>query len=415
MDLIPFSRPCKTSTGEAFIKRAPAILWLVILVSVCALPVAAQADVITHHTYTFGQAATFSLTLPPESTIDEATLFLRIDTYTQAFSVPLDQGQGRYQRDLRENPIPPFAPITYWWDFKDAEGTTQSTEKTRFLYEDNRFDWKKQQDGAITVHWVSGETSIMINALDVAQEAAVEIENTLGAPAPESVTIYIYPSLPDLQSALRLAGREWVGGQAYPEYGVLLLTLPPSNEAILKMQRDVPHELTHKLLYDLTGPQGYAALPTWLNEGLATYFERSPDPAFELTLEQAKDNKTFIPLETLCHPFTGEPDDVLLAYAQSQSLLRYIQRTYGWSRLRDLVDAYADGLDCTTGAEQALGANLSQLESDWQAWLMQEERPGTSPALTPPPLSMMLRDLAPWLLLIGILFLPGIAFWLSTR
>lgn len=397
------------------IKSTTTLLWIVLLTSLCALPAVAQGEITADHTYTFGQAATFSLVIPTGSMIENATLSLKIGSHTQTFDVQLDQGRGIYRRDLRENPMPPFAQITYWWSFEDADGSQHHTEKISFLYEDNRFNWQKLQDGVMTVHWVSGEAAIMVNALDIAQETAIEIENTLGAPPPESVSIYIYPSLPDLQSALRLAGREWVGGQAYPEYGVLLLTMPPSNEAILKMQRDVPHELTHQMLYNLTGPQGYAALPTWLNEGLATYFERSPNPDFELALAQAIDNNTLIPLKTLCHPFTGERDNVLLAYAQSQSFLHYLQQTYGWSSLRSIVKDYADGLDCVTGPVRALGVDLNHLEDGWRAWLMHNSQTNVPSASDGGTITAMVHSLAPWLILLGILFLPGIVFWMSVR
>ena len=121
----------------------------------------------------------------------------------------------------------------------------------------------------------------------------------------DAVTFYIYPSLPDLQSALRLTGYEWVGGQAYPEIGVVLLAISPSSEAILKMKRDIPHELTHKVLYDLTGPQGYAAQPVWFVEGLASTFEHSPDPAYALALQRAPQDRSCSET-TLCHPFPAE-------------------------------------------------------------------------------------------------------------
>lgn len=403
-----------TTTRQTPAIRAAAVCWLVALALIVTAPAVAQREVTTGHHYTFGQAATFFITLPAASTAAEATIYLEIDKRTQAYTVPLDEGHGQYLRDLRVNPMPPFAAVTYWWQYNDATGKEQHIAGDTFLYEDNRFDWKAQRDGGIEVKWVSGDRSVMIRAIDIAKETALRIQGTLDTAPLDAVTIYIYPSLPDLQSALRLTGREWVGGQAYPEYGVVLVTMPPSDEAILKMQRDIPHELTHKMLYDLTTPQNYANIPAWLNEGLATYYESLPDPAFELSLKQATDAGRLIPMETLCHPFTGEYEDILLAYAQSQSFLRYLQQTYGWTKLRELVDSYAIGLDCVTGSEDALDANLSQLDRDWRAWLAREADVTDTP-ITTEALAAMVHDLAPWLLLLGILFLPGVAFWFGTR
>ncbi len=385
------------------------------LLTLALSPVYAQADVAVAHTYTFGQSAAFNLTLPPESASDAATLYLKIGTYTQAYQTSIVQGKGQYERDLREQPFPPFTHISYWWEYKDAQGNAHSTERPRFLYEDNRFLWQTLQDDAITLHWVSGDTSLMLNALDIAQSSITEIQATLNAPSTGAVTLYIYPSLPDLQSALRLTGREWVGGQAYPEIGVVLLAISPSAEATLKMKRDIPHELTHKVLYDLTGPQGYAALPVWLVEGLASAFERSPDPAYTLSLQQAVKDGKLIPLETLSYPFPAEYDRALLAYAQSQSFVQYLRQTYGWSQMHELIHTYADGVDYATGAKQVLGSDLTALERGWRVWMEQDRQSGSAVSATWSAALVVVKDLAPWLVLIGFLFLPGLIVWFGTR
>lgn len=382
-------------------------------------PVRAQSGtpegVSTGHTYTFGQVVDFTLTLPPGLEIAEATLFIRIDDSITTTNVPIAEGQGQHQRDLRERPFAPFAIITYWWQYSDAQGTPHETEKVIFLYEDNRFQWETLKDETTTLHWVVGDTAIMIQALEIVRNTTEAMWNTLEAPAPEAVTIYVYPSLPDLQSALLLAGRDWVGAQAFPEISVLLLTLPPSTEATVKMKRDLPHELAHKILYDHTGQQGYANLPAWFVEGLASTYEQSPDPAYALALQKAQQQDRLIPLETLCHPFEGEHSHVLLAYAQSQSLVQYIQRTYGWQRMRALLTNYADGLECTAGVELTLGVDLETLDRAWQAWLAQADPTAiTSPSVIDTAV-IITTELAPWLVLIGLLILPSIAFWISTR
>ena len=397
-----------------------ALLGLLLLWVVTLRPVYAQTDGVADHTpsaaqtYTFSQKAIFTLTFPPDTAPDAATLYLKVGMHTQAYPTPVREAVAQQERDLREQPFPPFMTISYWWDYQDAEGQTQTTEKQHFLYEDNRFAWQTLRDDAITLHWVSGDTVLMNNALNIAQSALVEIQETLQAPVVESATLYIYPSLPDLQSALQLSGYTWIGGQAYPEIGVVLLAISPSGEAILKMRRDIPHELTHKVLYDLTGPQGYAALPTWLNEGLASTFELSPDPAYALALQRAAQNNTLIPLATLCFPFPAETDRAILAYAQSQSFVRYLQQTYGWSKIRALIAAYSDGLECSAGIRQTLGADLPALEREWRVWMAQEKQDSAVSA-TWTYASTILRDLAPWLILMGLLCMPACLLWVGTR
>jgi len=393
--------------------RTLALLGLLLVLAVSIAPVYAQTGIVAEHTYTYSQAATFTLTFPPEAAPDAATLYLKVGTFTQVYPTPVVDNVARQERNLSEAPFPPFTMIIYWWEYRDAQGQTRSIENQQFLYEDNRFAWETLRDDNITLHWVAGDKVLMSNALDIAQTALVNIQKTLDAPVVDAATLYVYPSLPDLQSALLLTGYEWMGGKAYPEIGVVLLAISPSSEAILRMKRDIPHELTHKVLYDLTGTQGYAAQPTWFVEGLASTFELSPDPAYALALQRAAQDSKLIPMATLCYPFPAEADRALLAYAQSQSFVRYLQQTYGWSKVRELIDAYTDGLECSAGVKQTLGADLTTLERDWRVWIEQQNQDSAVSA-TWTYVATVVRDLAPWLILIGLLCVPACVLWVGT-
>ena len=250
----------------------------------------------------------------------------------------------------------------------------------------------------------------MIEALDLARTSLESITDFLQSPPLETVEIYIYPSLPDLQMALRLTRQEWVGGQARPDVGVVLLAIPNSEETIIQMQQYIPHELTHLILYKKMGPQGYAYLPTWLNEGLASHFEQRPEAAYAVALEKARNEGDLIPLSILSSPFYSMPTEkIILAYAESQSVTAYLQQTYGWSAIRALLDAYTDGLDYSQGVEKALNTTLAKLERDWQVWLEQ----GTTPEQqTPSPnwtaSRIAIREMAPWVFLSLLTILPGL-------
>ncbi len=364
--------------------------------------------------YTFAQAATFTFTLPAGETAREVTLYLRInDADTESYTLPIDEGHATYRRDLRAEPFPPFATLTYWWSYPAAEGMRETSRKT-ILYEDNRFPWNAREEDGITVKWVEAladEADRPINAaLDIARQAREEIGSRLQSPSLEPITLYIYPSLADLQLALRLSGESWVGGEARPEVGVILLAIPLTETGILQMQRDIPHEMTHLLLYRQLGKEGYQALPAWLNEGLATVFEQRPDPAYAVTLDKAIASGSIIHLEQLCRTFYTLPDDrVRLAYAESGSIVTYIRQTYGWSAIRSLLAAYGDGHDCQSGVEQVLGMDLGELERSWLKWVGASQSSATAvPASggTTLVLRVLLLQLAPWLALLVILVLP---------
>ena len=379
-------------------------------------PLHAQETVKTSHTYTYGQTATFSFSLSAGTDATEATLFINVNSEsTTHHTVPLANNQSQYQWDLRTSPLPPYARVEYWWKFKDAQGDEQSTEPVPFSYIDNRYTWQHESRGAITLNWVSGETALMLNALDIATTALADIQDLLDNHATTHVDIYIYPSVPDLHSALRLTGRNWVGGQAYPELGVILLAIPPSQQAILQMKRDIPHELTHKVIYDIAGPLGHETLPVWLVEGLASHFEQSPTTDYALALEKASETNQFIPFETLCYPFSDNRAQAILSYAQSQDFISYLQKTYGWSQIRALIDTYANGLDCSIGVQRVLGSDLPSLEREWRAWYIHNQQTPTPVPSRWAVIGIIITDLAPWLLLIGIICLPGLLFFVQHQ
>ncbi len=326
--------------------------------------------------YAFGQQATFSIEVSASAGIEGLYLYLQKegDARVEVVPVPFSESeptvQASFQRDLRFSPFPPFGQVVWWWEVRDRAGHQQITDPLAFQYVDNRFEWQAGAAGPVRVHAVTDDPVYLRAALDIAQASLARIGQGLGGPLPEALDVYLYPSLMDLRAALEMGGREWMGGQARPELGVVLVAIPYDDEFVARMEREIPHELTHLLLYQAVGPEGYPYVPAWLNEGLATASETRPDPTLDALLEKARVEGRLIPLAELCAPFSSDPEKALLSYAISSSLVKYIQGRYGWTGIRSLLSAYADGASCEGGVVQVLGINLGQLELAWKAHLM---------------------------------------------
>jgi len=358
-----------------------AILLLAVLLfpapsAVIAGPAAFQETPITVQeasvTYTFGQQAVFSIQATASTDITALYLYIQSagNDRVEVTSVPVDPSpsvQATFTRDLRLFPFPPFGTVNWWWEVRDAAGHQLTTPQATFRYEDNRLNWFRRTAGPATVYSTVDDPQYMQAALDIAAVSLERISRSLNAPVPEKVDIYLYPSLADLQAALRMAGRAWMGGQARPELGVILVAVPHDGGYMAQMEQEIPHELTHLLVYRLAGPEGYRYIPAWLNEGLATANETRPDPNLDSLLERARNEGRLIPLRNLCPPFSTDPAEALLAYAESGSLVRYIRQQYGDSGIRALLQAYADGADCDGGVQRALHITLDQLERAWRA------------------------------------------------
>ncbi len=205
--------------------------------------------------------------------------------------------------DVQSLGVEPFSTITYWWQIDFADGSNYVTDPASFVYEDNRFNWYSLSNPNITVHWIEGDITRGQDILNLANDSILKIQRDLALPALDHVSIYIYPKVSQLQSSIRMGGATWVGGHTQPELSTILLAAPTGVEGQISMERDLPHELVHILLYERMGDP-YHNLPTWLNEGLATLQEGVPNPAYIFELDRAARENALISMHSLCASLT---------------------------------------------------------------------------------------------------------------
>jgi len=346
-------------------------------------PARAQSDIVVESStadYSFGQRVTFRLKASSVDPINKVNLFFSVQGLKDDTAVPISLEPSPhitldYAQSLMEQNVPPFATITYWWELYDTAGRYKESEKNDLYYADNRYDWNRiqaQREGINwDVYWVQGDVSFGQAALNVAVKSLNDIERELQGDQPGQIRIFIYPSEQDLRSALNLAGYDWAGGQARPELGAILVGIPNTLTAPSQMERAIPHELTHLLVYEATDHR-LNGVPPWLNEGLASLNERRPDSERQVLLEQALDQERLLPLEALCAPFPQDENTARLAYAQSASVVSYLRQIHGSSVIRELLAVYADNADCEAGVIRVLGTNLKGLDSAWRADLAQQ-------------------------------------------
>jgi hypothetical protein len=376
-----------------------------------ALPARAQEGIQTEPTtveYTMGGQIHFETQLPPEIPVQEVWVFVHPlkNPGTIAGQATLQPSNGvTYTLDLAEHPIPAYATVEFWYRITLEDGSTLETDPETFVYADNRFDWQTLEAAPFEVFWYEGDTAFGQEILNAAQEGMQKTQGFLPVPAPEAVSIYVYASASELQTALRLTGETgaWIAGHASPELGAVLVTLPPGPAQTYEIKRQVPHEVAHVLLYEWLGDE-YYNLPQWLREGIPSMSELFPNPDYVVLLNQAYADETLLPMASLCESFPLEVSNFLLAYAQSTSFTWFIYEQYGSSGLESLTLAYADGLGCEQGAETALGKPLSELERDWRQATFGEN-----------PLPAVLKDLAPWLFLLVVVLLPSLVLIIGRK
>jgi tetratricopeptide (TPR) repeat protein len=134
------------------------------------------------------------------------------------------------------------------------------------------------------------------------------------------------------------------------------------NETLLK--KLIYHEYTHALLHQLS--QGKT--PTWLNEGLALFFEEGD--------REGRPHRfvpPLIPLEALHGSFIGYDEPTAhLAYEESRSATGYLMDRYGLFRIKLLLERLATASSFSQLFEETFMIRYADFQREWQNKVVQE-------------------------------------------
>ncbi len=359
--------------------RKITFVFLLILILTLWTPARAQANqpqfVDPLLTYKFGESLLFSVRIEAAAPIQEAKIFVSNESGQSVLvaDAGFDQaGRIWYTYLIQPGALHPFVKLFFNFKVTLQDGQVLDSPFYSGRYTDDRFNWQVSNDPQFIISWIEGDAAFAQAATDTARRSIEQIQQYIPTDSTQPVEIYIYNSAADLQSAFNLSGEQWIAGMASPDLNVVLVSIPPGEEQKLEMERQIPHELAHIMLYRMTGDR-YAAQPVWLREGLASLAELSPNPDYALALENASRDGTMIPMKDLCESFPPDAGTAFLAYAQSESFVRYLFQTYGASGLKTLINAHADGLNCEQGAFRSLGLTLNNLESNWRRDVLGED------------------------------------------
>jgi hypothetical protein len=312
-----------------------------------------------------------------------------VETFTA--KLELDPvGNLSYEFPLDKHPLRAFSKPDYWIEITTQSGEKITSEKTFFYYTDNRYIWQTRQSMPFHAYWYQGDQAFGQMMIDISNAGLQKIQATLPLPNPEEVKIYAYASAQELHETLQLTGQNWVGAHADPDLNLIMLSLPAGPEQRIEMERQIPHELMHVLLYKELGT-AYNNLPAWLNEGLASIAELYPNPDYMTLLDSAQKKGNLLSIQSLCLSFPKDASNAFLAYAEATSFTRYLLLTYGTPGLNTLLDTYRKTRGCEQGVEIAYNQTLTQLEKQWRQGVFGEIF-----------LTNAADNILPWLLLLGV-------------
>lgn len=357
-------------------KRILTLLALLLALAFVVAPVHAD-DAITatsnRFTNNFPQKLLFQLETQSSAKITQVALTVQVDgqaasnRYLPEFSSDT-KIQVTYEWRLAQNYLPPGVTGQFWWTIQDSAGNQLQTPKQPFRVDDPAHAWKKLANERLALYWYAGGDSFGQALFERGIEAMKFLEQDTGVTVERQIQIFIYSSRADYFRALEPGAVQWTGGRAFPDYGIVLINVEPSQ---LEWGKDaIAHELTHQVIRQkIRSPLGDPSMPKWMSEGLAMYYETVPGPLdaqFSAPLKRAIQDDTLLPLRTLSGSFAADPSAANLAYAESYSVVDFIIRRYGREKLAQLLQAFKTGGYYDDILRQVLGVDTDGLEVEWR-------------------------------------------------
>lgn len=268
--------------------------------------------------------------------------------------------------DMRKASLPPGATVRYWWTIADAAGNRIETSPAIVHFNDLRYHWRSLTNEKLTLFWYEGNDSFAQELMDTCKKGLTRLTKDIGTYLERPVKIYVYASSGDLQGAM-IFPREWTGGAAFTEFGIIAIGISPNNLDWGK--RALVHELTHLVVHQATfGP--YGKLPTWLDEGLAMYNEGELSPYLRSYLQRAISEGKLISVRSLCSPFSADSEKAYISYAQSYSLVEYLLNSYGRDKIFHLLGLLKQGNTYDEALVEVYGFDIDGLDSRWRETLV---------------------------------------------
>jgi tetratricopeptide (TPR) repeat protein len=207
--------------------------------------------------------------------------------------------------------------------------------------------------------------------LDRLEEAYGEVGRALLFYPTEEVIVFLYTNQQffDVTRAPSWSGGVFDGKIRIPTKGF--------ETQMDQLKKTLFHEYVHAVIQQMTekgvskkGEKINSAVPVWLHEGIAQYFE--PDRGRRsglLKLLVSQGGKTaIIPLSAMHGSFMGigDPNVVGLAYEESLSAVQFLVERFGRFRLKMLIEDLAVKRNLDEAMQSALLTSYEEFQARWQ-------------------------------------------------
>ena len=274
----------------------------------------------------------------------------------------------------------PGAEIEYQFEVRGADGTAHTSTST-VVYIDPELPWQTQSEGLVDMWWYAGGDGLATDAVSGIRRGLDALEEDFGLELQRRTRLVFYADGDRMRADMGRGTRSWVGGVAAARFNLIVLYASEFKWGRSTLAATIAHELTHIAIEHAIG-EPPRAIPTWLHEGLATVVESAVAERFSYDdiAQAAFEADRLISLRGLTGSFPVHSGGALLAYAQSNSFVKFIIDRWGESAITEILDAYRQGASQDRALRQAVGLGLNALEAEWLATLDQSDAAPTASA-----------------------------------
>ncbi|MBH51770.1 MAG: hypothetical protein CL785_01270 [Chloroflexi bacterium] len=288
---------------------------------------------------------------------------------TQTENLQIDQNKSvdktiTIQTSTSKSYIPPGAEIEYWYELSTKEKNIYSSVRSTYILTDPSYEWQliENQNGYIYFHDFDNASAKLI--LENATNTYLSISQLLGLKSDKPLRITVYNNWKELKAILppRSEVQEEsliTEGMSFGDTGVIVLL--GNRDAIIGITM---HETVHFTLRNAMGDVSWS-IPDWLNEGLAEYANTESDGKYNYIISKAINDNSLFPITSLTK-FPGKPDDVILAYGQSKSIVTFLINSYGDNAFQKLIDYLRQGNHIDSALVDAYGFNRTEIDNKWR-------------------------------------------------
>ena len=193
------------------------------------------------------------------------------------------------------------------------------------------------------------------------------------------VQVEVYPDHEDF--AVRTMGMPGLGALGVTFDAVIAMDSPSGRPpGSFHWASTLRHEMSHVYVLEATNSR----VPRWFTEGLAVYEETAAAPDWGDRLDpdavHAIQHKLLLPVAELDRGFIRPKyqAQVIVSYFQGGKICSYIAEKWGYSKLLDMIQAYAKLESTPDVFQKVLGISTTDFDKEFLAWLDAQTKVTTS-------------------------------------